>query len=261
MAAADTQTWLARALVAMAEVSSTDGDTEGICSAVVSPVRELTEAVGVGVWVRDHDGLASMAASSSGAIEALGELEMVKGAGPALAACGSGSPVANLAPEEAERRWPQLVPLWRAAGIDSAHALALRARGACVGALVVYRAQQEPMGAQQLEVLQALADAAGVALVRARELAEARGRADQLQEALDSRVLIEQAKGVLAERLAVPVDQAFALLRRQARSSNRRLVSVAQAVVSGAGVHALTAPPRRQVGVQSSGRRAATLSA
>jgi len=79
----------------------------------------------------------------------------------------------------------------------------------------------------------ALADVATIGLLQQRAI---RGRdilTEQLQTALNSRVLIEQAKGVLAERLQLDLDQAFALLRRGARDRNRRLSELAQAVVDG----------------------------
>ncbi|MGH9091953.1 MAG: ANTAR domain-containing protein, partial [Acidimicrobiales bacterium] len=106
-------------------------------------------------------------------------------------------------------------------------------RGRVLGAVVAYRPVDRPLGGTDIEALRTLAQGAAIGVVQARTLARARRLAEQLQGALDSRVAIEQAKGVLAERLAVPVEDAFSLMRRHARNHRRRLDTVAREVVHG----------------------------
>src|SRR6195952_2870529 len=111
--------------------------------------------------------------------------------------------------------------------------LPLRHGNEVIGALNLFRERDEPLGDPDVQVGQALADVATVALLQRRETTQARRQADQLQAALDSRVLIEQAKGVLAPRLNVSPDEAFIVLRRQARDGNRKLVDLANEIVLG----------------------------
>ena len=111
--------------------------------------------------------------------------------------------------------------------------LPLRHGNEVIGALNLFRERDEPLGDPDVQVGQALADVATVALLQRRETTQARRQADQLQAALDSRVLIEQAKGVLAQRLGVSLEEAFQALRRTARNTNRELHELSNDVVRG----------------------------
>src|ERR1700712_3811902 len=111
--------------------------------------------------------------------------------------------------------------------------LPLRHGNEVIGALNLFRERDEPLGDPDVQVGQALADVATVALLQRRETTQARRQADQLQAALDSRVLIEQTKGVLAQRLGVSPEEAFQALRRTARNTNRKLHELSNDVVRG----------------------------
>src|SRR6202011_1806405 len=119
-----------------------------------------------------------------------------------------------------------------AAGFRSAHSLPLRFRAEVIGALNLFRTQPGVLDERDLAGAQAMADIATISILQERALREARVLADQLQRALNSRVVIEQAKGVLAERTQVNLDDAFKMLRTYARNHNRRLHDVATAVIS-----------------------------
>ena len=133
----------------------------------------------------------------------------------------------------ATTRWPEFGAPASAAGFLSVHALPLRLRGEVLGALLLFRSERGELDKGYLRVAQALADVATIGLVQARTLRRQADLAAQLQHALTSRVVIEQAKGVVAERLRVGVDAAFTALRRYARSSNTRIADLAVAVVDG----------------------------
>ena len=109
----------------------------------------------------------------------------------------------------------------------------MRVRGRTVGALNLFRAELGAILERDLPVAQGMADIAAVALLQERVVRESQSVTQQLQNALTSRVVIEQAKGVLAERAQVNVDVAFAYLRNYARSCNRRLGEIASEVVDG----------------------------
>jgi ANTAR domain len=113
-------------------------------------------------------------------------------------------------------------------------ALPMRARGQVVGAVFLYGSGVSELDAGQLQLGQALADTAGNAIAARRELRRSELRGDQLQQALTSRVIIEQAKGVLAERWRISLRQGFEILREYSRRHNRRLPDVAREVIDGA---------------------------
>ncbi|WP_353698226.1 GAF and ANTAR domain-containing protein [Streptomyces sp. RG80] len=155
------------------------------------------------------------------------------GEGPGPQARRTGRPVPDTALDEepARRTWPRYTARARALGYGRAAALPLRVGAATPGALVLLGSGRTPLSRELLGLAQALTDAAGWALQRDRELRESRALADQLGQALTSRIVIEQAKGMLAARLSVTVDEAFQILRVHARSNRRRLTDVAGEVV------------------------------
>jgi hypothetical protein len=123
----------------------------------------------------------------------------------------------------------------------------MRLRDQVIGALNLFRAGPGPFDPADVRVGQALADVATISLLHERGMRRSDALNEQLQTALNSRVIIEQAKGKLAERLHLDMDQAFALLRDNARSRNRRLSELAQAFVDGSEtLTALTASATRQ---------------
>ncbi|WP_438291088.1 ANTAR domain-containing protein [Streptomyces sp. HUAS TT7] len=112
-------------------------------------------------------------------------------------------------------------------------ALPLYLRDACVGSLVLLRSGGAPLPPDKLALARALADAAAISLLRENQLRESRTRTTQLEHALTSRITIEQAKGVLATRMSVLVDEAFDGLRRYARSRRLKVAAVALDIVAG----------------------------
>ena len=130
-------------------------------------------------------------------------------------------------------RWPRFVPVAPGAGFQAVHALPLRLRGDVLGALGLFGAAPGGPDAEADDVAQALADVATIALLQHRAIDDTQLVAEQLQVALNSRIAIEQAKGVIAERAGIGMEEAFRLLRRYARSRQRLLAEVAQEVAEG----------------------------
>ena len=120
----------------------------------------------------------------------------------------------------------------------------MRLRDEVIGALNLFRAGPGPLDPAELRIGQALADVATISLLQERNVRRSETAAEQLQAALTSRVIIEQAKGKLAERLGLDVDHAFVMLRQHARTSNQRLTDVARNFVNSA--TADFPPPRPQ---------------
>ena len=128
------------------------------------------------------------------------------------------------------------VPVAEAAarsGFRTVEALPMRLRDQVIGALNLFRAEPGPIDPADLRIGQALADVATIGLLHERNVRRREAVAEQLQAALNSRVVIEQAKGKLAERLSVDMDRAFNMLRDYARNTNQHLTDVARTLVEG----------------------------
>ncbi|MFJ2739556.1 GAF and ANTAR domain-containing protein [Streptomyces sp. NPDC087440] len=155
-------------------------------------------------------------------------LDCYTGSGPS----GTGDVTrVNLAGGVPAARWGAFVPMARRAGYTWATALPLRLRGERLGSLLLLRTGESPLPPTDVRLGQALADAAAIGLVHEQTLRAHRATGVQLRSALHSRIVIEQAKGILAARLGVGVDDAFTVLRRHARSNSRRLTEVARQVI------------------------------
>lgn len=128
-------------------------------------------------------------------------------------------------------RWPRFGSEARRLGFTTVHALPMRLRGSVIGAVNLFVTGPATLAPADVEVGQALADVATVGLLQERSVREARVLSEQLQAALTSRVVIEQAKGMLAQSLDVEMDTAFGHLRTYARDRNHRLVDVANALL------------------------------
>jgi hypothetical protein len=130
-------------------------------------------------------------------------------------------------------RWPRFTAAASEVDFAAVHALPMRLRSDVIGALNLFGTEPGALEEEKLRIGQALADIATVGLLQQRAIRARDVLTEQLQAALNSRVLIEQAKGLLAERLQVDVEQAFTILRSTARNRNQRLSDLAQALVDG----------------------------
>ena len=130
-------------------------------------------------------------------------------------------------------RWPRFAPVAIEAGFRSVHALPMRLRGEVIGALNLFRSDRGELEEADIVTGQALADVATITILQHRAVLESRLVNAQLSHALNSRILIEQAKGVLAERAGINMEDAFSRLRHHARDHNRKLSAVAEGVIDG----------------------------
>lgn len=152
---------------------------------------------------------------------------------PGTACLHSGEAIVDLSLAGAVERWPRFARAALASGFRTVTALPLRRVGRTIGSLTLFRADGAPTLPGLLDVGRALADVATISVLQHRAAVECRELTDQLDRALQSRVVIEQAKGVLAARGELDMDQAFAALRRHARRTNARLSDVARRVIDG----------------------------
>jgi GAF domain-containing protein len=194
---------------------------------------ELLDCTEAGLLLVDAAGVLRVMASSSERSDALDLLQTQNDEGPCFECFHRGTPVSSANLMNEPDRWPTFAPAAVERGFFSVQALPMRARGDTVGALNLFRSEPGQIWDDDLPLGQGMADIAAVALLQERSLRESRGLVDQLQSALSSRVVIEQAKGVLAERANISLDAAFARLRGYARTNNRRLSDVAGELIDG----------------------------
>ncbi|MEV0441959.1 GAF and ANTAR domain-containing protein [Streptomyces spectabilis] len=210
-------------------------DPPVLLAALASRSRELLGARACAVLGQPSEtGEAQVYASEAGARElVLGAHH--KGEGPGAYCQETGRPVdrTDLENPTVRTRWPRYAAQALALGYTHVAAHPLRGRERTVGALVLFGSREEPVTDEGLAIGQSLADIVATALLREDELRRTHTLAGQLQHALSSRLVIEQAKGVLAARRALTMDESFALLRGYARSHQRKLAGVARDVVEG----------------------------
>ena len=174
-----------------------------------------------------------MVASSSEEVRLVELFELQADEGPCTDCYRTGEPALSQDLAGDGGRWPRFGPVALKAGFRSAQALPMRLRGATIGALNLFRAEDGPLGERDVVAAQALAAVATIAILQHRAAVQAHVVTEQLQHALNSRVMIEQAKGMLAERVGLDMNEAFAWLRNYARTRNLLLGDVARAVSDG----------------------------
>jgi transcriptional regulator with GAF, ATPase, and Fis domain len=190
---------------------------------------ELLDVDAAGLMLADEDGVLRVIASSDDQVELLELFELQQDEGPCPECFRTGSPVVNVD----LGHWPEFAAAAAAGGYASAHALPLRLRRQVIGALNLFRTSTEPLGEDDIALGQALSDIATIGLLHERQLRGQQVLAEQLQHALSSRVLIEQAKGMLAERADLSLSEAFTAMRSYARGTGQRLSVVAHGVLDG----------------------------
>jgi GAF domain-containing protein len=193
----------------------------------------ISGAASAGLLLADqNDALHFMAASSEGA-KHLELFQVQHSEGPCFDCYRSHEPVITTDLAQETRRWPEFAPQAGEAGVRSVHAFPMRLRNRVIGALNVFGEEPMPLGPADIKVVQAMADVATIAILQERAIASAELLTEQLQGALNSRIVVEQAKGVVSRDHDVSVDEAFAALRSHARSNHLRLADLAHDVVNG----------------------------
>jgi transcriptional regulator with GAF, ATPase, and Fis domain len=221
---------LVRTFVEVTDTLVADFDVVELLTSLATHCVEIFDASQAGILLADRDGGLQVVASSSSTMTHLELYELQHDEGPCVDCFRSGRFVASVDLNAELHRWPRFAPEALDAGLQAAWAIPMRLREATIGSLNLLRAEPGTLSEPDLTAAQALADVATVGLIHQRAAEDARLLSDQLQTALDSRVVIEQAKGVLAERRGISMERSFAALRGYARQTNQRLTEVAAAV-------------------------------
>jgi GAF domain-containing protein len=227
------ETMLAKTLVGLADTLVDDFDVVELLTLLADGCVDVLDVGAAGLMLIAPEGDLRVMASSSEAMRVLELFEVQSQEGPCLDCYRTGQPVLNRHLATAEDRWPRFAPEALAAGFHIVHALPMRLRGTVIGALNLFHNYPGDMRQEDIAAAQAMADVATIAILQHRARHEAHVLNEQLNHALNSRIVIEQAKGMLAERLALDLERAFATLRNHARDHNLRLVDLARNVTNG----------------------------
>jgi GAF domain-containing protein len=224
---------LAKIFVEIADTLVDEFDLVEFLHMLTIRVADLVDASAVGILLADKSGRLRFMAASDENAKVVEIYQIQSSEGPCLEAYRTARPVANADLRTADPRWPRFAARATAAGFYSVHAFPLRLRNQVIGALNVFGANVGGgFDDGDVQVVQALADVAAIGLLQERIISRGEALAEQLQGALNTRIVIEQAKGAIAHARQVSVDIAFDILRDYARSHKRQLSALAHAVVS-----------------------------
>jgi len=224
---------LVEAFVALADTLVEDFDVVEFFSSLTERVVELQMASEAGILLVDEAGDLQFVAASHERTHLLELFQVQNQEGPCRDCFTTGAPVGVDDLEAASDRWPLFAPRALSAGFRSVQAVPLRLRGAVLGAFNLFLTEPGGIDREAEAVVQAMADVATIGLLQQRELDRAHAVEGQLQRALQTRIGIEQAKGIIAERMGIPMDAAFVLVRSYSRNHNQRLHDVARDIVNG----------------------------
>jgi GAF domain-containing protein len=226
------QSLTATAFVDLVDTLVSGFDVIEVLTGLTARCVELLDCAAAGILFADGDGHLRVIGASSEQIRLLELLQVQDEKGPCLDSYTTGRVVIN-SDLRSNSAWPAFADQSVLAGFPSVCAIPLRLRDATLGCLNLFMSEPVALSDADVQLAQALADVASIAVVQDHATRAAVTRESQLQHALTSRTVIEQAKGMIAERAQVAMDRAFADLRTYARSSNRRLTEVAEALVAG----------------------------
>lgn len=223
---------LAEVFVQVADTLVDEFDLIEFLQMVTSQTSELVDARDAGLLLADHHGRLQLMAASDERTQMLELFQVQTVEGPCQDCFRHGAPVVNADLREAADRWPKFAPRAVEAGFRSVHAFPLRLRKDVIGALNLFGDDAGQMERNDVALVQALADVATIGLMQERAVRRGEVLSEQLQSALNSRIVIEQAKGALAQIHSISTDEAFAMLRAFSRRNNLRLGDVASAVIT-----------------------------
>jgi len=221
-----------RAFVGLADTLVDDYDVNDLLDRLAAYSVELLAADAAGILLGDAESTLRVVATTNERVEWMELLQLEAEEGPCVDCYRSGVPVSVTDLADAALRWPQFIAALTQRGTyGSVHALPLRLRGQAIGTLNLFHGAPGPLPPGDLALGQALADIATIGILQERAIRRGEVLTEQLQAALNSRVIIEQAKGVLAQHGNLSMHIAFDRLRHYARSHNLRLTEVARQIV------------------------------
>lgn len=228
----DREREVTQAFVSLANSLVDDFDVVDLLSGLTADCARLLDIASAGVLLADRRRELHVVAASSEATRNLELFQTQRDEGPCLDCYHSGEQVSAADLREEMERWPQFVQAACAAGFASVHAVPMRLQDNVLGALGLFGGSVGALSEEDLSLAQALAHVGSVALVHGSAAADPAAITEQLQSALNSRIVLEQAKGLVAQYGGLDMDEAFGALRRYARDHSRRLADIARSVIS-----------------------------
>jgi GAF domain-containing protein len=222
---------LAQAFVELAGALANGFDVVELLDRLIQHCVRLLEVDAAGLVLADAGGALQVMAATSDQARFLEVLQLHADSGPCLDCYRTGQPVNVDDLTVGRHRWPALANTAQHGGYRAVHAVPLRFQEQTLGAMNLFRSEPVGLGSTDRTIAQALAEVATVAILGQRTIRRSEEVAEQLQAALNSRVLIEQAKGMLAQQGGLAMAAAFAVLRQHARRTNQRVTEAARAVV------------------------------
>jgi GAF domain-containing protein len=218
------------AFVLVADTLTADYDVVDLLHTLVSECTQIVDAQAGGLMLVDGDGNLQLMASTSESADLVEVLQLAAGVGPCVDCFTTGVAVSVPDIAASGKRWPAFRAAALSQGFFSVHATPMRLRGEIIGTMNLFGTQTGALTRRDAEAAQALADVATIGILHERIATQSHLVSEQLQRALDSRILIEQAKGAVSQARGVSMDQAFTALRKYARNHNLTLRSVSEAI-------------------------------
>jgi GAF domain-containing protein len=224
---------LTQTFVELADTLVADFDVVDLLTRLADRCVEVLDVSAAGIMLAAPDGGLRVIASSSEAMRLLELFEIQAQEGPCLDCYRTGEQVLNQDLAATNGRWPRFAVEAVIGGFRTAHALPMRLRGAIIGALNLFHVEKHDIPHADIDAAQAFADVATIAILQHHAALEAQVLNEQLTHALNSRVVIEQAKGMVAERQGLDMERSFEMLRNHSRNHNLRLAGVASDIIAG----------------------------
>lgn len=223
---------LSAAFVKLADTLIADFDVVDLLHWLVEECTRILDTQAGGLMLVDPAGELQLIASTSEEAELVEVLQLAAGEGPCLDCFRTGTAITVGDIESSAARWPEFSAEALKEGFRSVHATPLRLRGQIIGTMNLFSINVGELAPADIAVAQALADVATIGILQERTIRSGTLVAEQLQHALDSRILIEQAKGVLAASAGMSMNEAFSTMRTYARNQNLSLRKVADEVIA-----------------------------
>jgi GAF domain-containing protein len=220
------------AFVSVADTLTADYDVVDLLHTLVTECTDILDAQAGGLMLADSTGQLQVVASTSESADLVEVMQLAAGAGPCVDCFTTGHAVSVPDIQQSVPDWPAFRAAALGQGFLSVHATPMRLRGEVIGTMNLFGTSVGALTERDAAVAQALADVATIGILQERIAAQSQVVTEQLQRALDSRVLIEQAKGVLSQSGGLSMDEAFLVLRAHARNNNLTLRTVAEGVTN-----------------------------
>jgi GAF domain-containing protein len=224
------ETRITTAFVAVADTLTTDFDVVDLLHTLVEQCTQILDTDAGGLMLVDEGGRLHLMTSTSEAADFVEIMQLNADSGPCIECFRTGTAVSVPDIALSDGRWPEFRSAALQNGFHSIHAIPMKLRGEVIGTMNLFSTTSGALTARDAAVAQALADVATIGILQERVIREGTILAEQLHRALDSRILVEQAKGMLAHSLTITIGDAFTLLRTYARNNNLTIRDVAQGI-------------------------------